>query len=182
MSVTYAEVLAKNVRSARARLYLEQEPLAARMRALGFTAWRRQTVASVERHRRRLTAEEILGLSFALETSAAGLLSPSEDDQVIEFMPDAALSHRDVLSQVWGFARGIIIWDGEKPRRGKPDLGESNILRLVSELASTGVLGRYEIQRSADGAESLILPTGGKPAAAPDAELARDEFHDDHGT
>ena len=83
VTVSYADVLAKNIRAARARRGIEQEPLAARMRALGFSAWRRQTVAGVEKNTRRLTAEEVLGLALALETSFIRLLEPDPDDGLI---------------------------------------------------------------------------------------------------
>jgi hypothetical protein len=44
MRRTYAGVLSRNVRAARGRVGLDQEQLARRMRALGYTAWVRQTV------------------------------------------------------------------------------------------------------------------------------------------
>ena len=46
------------------------------MRALGFKGWRRQTVASVEKGKRRVTVEEALGLAMALETTLPRLLAP----------------------------------------------------------------------------------------------------------
>ena len=41
---------------------------------LGFTEWRRQTVASVEQARRRVMAEEIYGLAAVLGTTTAALM------------------------------------------------------------------------------------------------------------
>jgi hypothetical protein len=50
-AVAYGEVLAANFRAARARAGLGQELVAARMRALGYSEWRYQTVGAVERER-----------------------------------------------------------------------------------------------------------------------------------
>ena len=53
MAQTYDQILARNLRAARARLGLGQESEAARMRALGHASWLRQTVSSAEKGRRR---------------------------------------------------------------------------------------------------------------------------------
>jgi transcriptional regulator with XRE-family HTH domain len=81
----YADVLAANIRAARSRKGLQQEPLAARMQDLGFSAWLRQTVANVEKGRRRVTAEEIFGLAVALETTIAALMTASDPDGWVQF-------------------------------------------------------------------------------------------------
>ena len=47
---------------------------AERMRSLGFSAWIRQTVGTAERGRRRITAEEMVGLAQALGAPVAALL------------------------------------------------------------------------------------------------------------
>jgi transcriptional regulator with XRE-family HTH domain len=73
---TYREALAANFRAARARLGLKQEDVAARMQALGHDAWCHQTVGQIERGKRRLMAEEILGAALALETSISALMIP----------------------------------------------------------------------------------------------------------
>jgi 8-oxo-dGTP diphosphatase len=46
------------------------------MREHGFKDWHQQTVASVEKGKRRVTAEEVLGLVTALETTLPRLLAP----------------------------------------------------------------------------------------------------------
>src|SRR5579875_751710 len=102
VAVPYADVLAKNVRAARARRGLEQEPLAVRMRALGFSAWRRQTVASVEKNTRRLTAEEVFGLAFALETSVISLLEPAREDGPVSLPSGAEVPFLAVHELFWG--------------------------------------------------------------------------------
>jgi len=80
VSSLYGEVIARNIRAARSRVDINQETLAGRMRALGYSAWLRQTVANVEKGRRRVTAEEVLGLALALETAMPDLMRPAAQD------------------------------------------------------------------------------------------------------
>ncbi len=54
------------------------------MRCLGYLAWLRQTVANVEKGRRRVTAEEVLGLALALETAVPDLMRPAGQDGDVE--------------------------------------------------------------------------------------------------
>jgi transcriptional regulator with XRE-family HTH domain len=115
MATPYAEVLAKNVRAARARKGFEQEPVAARMRALGFSAWRRQTVAGVEKNGRRLAADEVLGLAIALETSLTSLLEPARDDGPITLPSGAELPFLTVHELVWGGNELTVMWDDGVP-------------------------------------------------------------------
>ena len=112
---TYADVLAKNVRAARGRVGLQQEPLAARMRALGYSAWLRQAVANVEKGRRRLTAEEVLGLAYALETSMAALIAPATDDKIVDFPSGAEITVSSVRQSARGFNDGSLRWEGNVP-------------------------------------------------------------------
>jgi hypothetical protein len=88
-SVSYREVLAGNIRAARARAGLGQELVAGRMRRLGFSEWRYQTVGVVEKGKRRVTAEEVMALAWVLQTSVYELMRPAES-----------------------------AWPGEVPRRG----------------------------------------------------------------
>jgi len=87
MPDTYADLLARNLRAARAATApkLSQADAAERMRALGFRSWLGQTVSASERGRRRITAEEILGLCVALECPPGALLLP------VHGSPDIAL-------------------------------------------------------------------------------------------
>lgn len=116
----YADVLAKNVRAARSRADLQQEPLAARMRALGYEAWQRQTVANVERGKRRVTAEEILGLAICLETSIVALMAPVNEDKVVDLPSGEQLS----VTAVQMLARGLsdigVTWYDNKPVLNAP--------------------------------------------------------------
>jgi hypothetical protein len=78
MPDTYANLLARNLRAARAATQpkLSQADAAERMRALGFPSWLGQTVSACERGKRRITAVEILGLCAALECPPAALWLP----------------------------------------------------------------------------------------------------------
>ncbi len=122
MADNYGTVLAKNVRAARARKGLDQEPLAVRMRALGYSAWRRQTVASVEKANRRLTAEEILGLALALQTTIGALMEPAADDEFVS-LPSGQLVRGNTVSVSLRFGYdSTIMWDGNVPRFGLPSI------------------------------------------------------------
>jgi transcriptional regulator with XRE-family HTH domain len=112
---TYADVLARNIRAARSRADIGQENLAVRMRALGYEAWIRQTVGSTERGRRRPTAEEILGLAYALETSVASLLAPADEDKIVDLPSGEAVSVGSVFRSAFGFNDGEISWKDDVP-------------------------------------------------------------------
>ena len=108
MATPYVDVLARNARAGRARIDLDQESLAARMRQLGFTAWRRQTVANVERTKRRLAAEEVLGLSIALETTVQALLLPANEDDGIILPSGRPLDGHSVQASVLGYTAAAL--------------------------------------------------------------------------
>lgn len=116
VAVPYTDVLAKNVRAARARRGLDQEPLAARMRALGFPAWRRQTVANVEKNTRRLTAEEVVGLALALETSFMSLVEPVREDGPVGLPSGAEMPFLTAHGLFWGGTQFTVTWDDDVPR------------------------------------------------------------------
>src|ERR1700722_13919669 len=118
---TYAEVLASNIRSARARLRIGQESLAARMRALGYDAWIRQTVGSTERDKnaRRPTAEEIFGLALALETTVQQLMTPAPvgADRWVQLPSGEHLNVEAVQHLVAGVNDGVLRWYKDVPYR-----------------------------------------------------------------
>ncbi|HET9969829.1 MAG TPA: hypothetical protein VFQ68_16460 [Streptosporangiaceae bacterium] len=102
-ATTYTALIARNVRAARAAADLSQADLAERMRALGFTEWRRQTVGNTERGKRRLTCEEALGLMISTETSLEAILQPPRELQwqeialpggQVTLLPVAELGHK----------------------------------------------------------------------------------------
>lgn len=122
---TYADTLAGNIRSARSRMGIGQENVAARMRALGYDAWIRQTVSSTERGRRRPTAEELLGLAICLGTSARRLMSPLWEDKSVELPSGLSLRVGTVEGYVTGewMTDERILWLEDKPLRN-PASGE----------------------------------------------------------
>lgn len=128
-SPTYGDVLAQSIRAARSRKRLGQANVVARMRALGYDQWHRQTMGKVERGERRLMAEEILGLALALETSIGALLDPVREDQFVELPGRQLVDVMTVLRSVRHFNDGLVYWQGDEPRfdTGEPrndDLGE----------------------------------------------------------
>ena len=74
------------------------------MRDLGFEDWHQQTVASVEKGKRRVTAEEVLGLVEALETTLPRLLAPIGGDLWVE-LPSGS-GRRLPGAEVIGLANG----------------------------------------------------------------------------
>jgi transcriptional regulator with XRE-family HTH domain len=134
VAASYGEILARNMRAARGRQGLEQEQLAARMRSLGLTAWRRQTVAAVERSRRRLTAEEVFRLAMALDTTVVTLMSPTRDDRAVE-LPGSGLPDLPVVvsaSIVVGDNLGWVTWpdnDDKAVFSDRPDVNVAEVLR-----------------------------------------------------
>lgn len=117
----YADVIARNIRAARSRADIGQESLAARMRALGYEAWIRQTVGSTERGRRRPTAEEILGLAYALQTTIGALMAPRDEDKTVDFPSGEPIPVRSVQLSAQGQILDAVWWDDDKPvfPRGK---------------------------------------------------------------
>lgn len=112
---TYGEILARNIRAARGRADIGQDSVAARMRALGYDAWIRQTVSSTERGRRRPTAEEIFALSLVLNTSVMALMEPAAEDEAVDLPSGSVLP--------WQWAKATVVlrgglhmkWEGDEP-------------------------------------------------------------------
>jgi transcriptional regulator with XRE-family HTH domain len=100
-ATTYAGLLRRNVKTARARLGINQEALASRMQALGFDVWVRQTVARVEGGKRRLTAEEVFGLAMALRVSVMHLMTPQGYGEMVALPSGVELPIEDVRRLVW---------------------------------------------------------------------------------
>jgi len=110
----YGQVLGRNISAARGRLQLPQSALAERMRALGFP-WKQQTVAVVEKGNRRATAEEVLGLALALETTIARLMGASEENDNVLLpngQPIGAISIERLAGR--GVNDGAVRWAGNE--------------------------------------------------------------------
>lgn len=109
---SYAQLLAANARAARARMGLTQASVARRMKALGFP-WYPQTCGAVERGERPLSAEEILGLTLALEITIDLLtLPPRAEEVTLPAGQVIELPGTTDLPRVW--SRGW--WEGDTPK------------------------------------------------------------------
>jgi transcriptional regulator with XRE-family HTH domain len=157
---TYGEIIAQKAKAARLRADLGQDDLAARMRSLGFSEWRFQTVGNVERGKRRLTAEELLGLALALGTTLQHLLEPSEDggrDDFVTLPSGETVSSDFVTSLVYGLNAGAVTWTDNKPEFG-----------LETQRTSQKALGFAKLMREASSSRDTTLrlenPTAGTVA------------------
>jgi transcriptional regulator with XRE-family HTH domain len=117
---SYSAVLARNVKAARTRRDLKQDVLAVRMKALGYDEWIRQTVSNVEQGKRRLTAEEVFGLSVALDVSVTSLMFPGPDDEPLVELRGGQLIAVPVQWALSTAPSGSVIWDGGKPKFSAP--------------------------------------------------------------
>jgi 8-oxo-dGTP pyrophosphatase MutT (NUDIX family) len=126
----YASILARNMRVARAAADLSQAEVGERMRDLGFTSWLRQTMSTVEKAKRRLTAEEVFWLSYILGTSVIRLMSPTEDDHWIAAPNGKTIHAQHAAQRMRSSGDGAVRWDGnravfmaEQARMGPADDG-----------------------------------------------------------
>jgi transcriptional regulator with XRE-family HTH domain len=101
---TLGTLLASNIRAARSRIGLDQADVTTRMRKLGFGTWHRQTLGNIETSKRRVTAEEVIGLALALETTIPRLLEPLAEDGWVQ-MPSGELVAPSVIADL---ARGRV--------------------------------------------------------------------------
>jgi len=174
--MTYAEVLTRNIRAARSRTGLDQADVVERMRALGYGTWHRQTMGKVERTERRVTTEEILGLSLALETSIVALLAPSPDDKSIELPGGQPIEILSVQRLINGFNDNAVGWKGNTPvfthgRFPAAELPFGTPRALAEHLAGLDrELRTFEAWKNSDGAFEA-WQAAGQPD--PDAEESR---------
>lgn len=108
------------------------------MRALGFD-WHQQTVATVEKGKRRITAEELLFLSYALRTTVAALASPAENGFVLQAPSGAYVAIASVQRSVAGQRDDAIRWDGNEPVFAEAAL---------EQLAAEGLVSRAQVSSS----------------------------------
>jgi len=115
----YASFLGRSISASRGRLQLTQTAIAARMQQLGFTDWRQQTLARVEKGRRPLSTVELLGLAGCLGTTVQYLMSPLPQDDPMEWPSGRVLEVSEVRYLVFG-APGVD--DPRSSVRGARDL------------------------------------------------------------
>jgi transcriptional regulator with XRE-family HTH domain len=163
----YSDVLARNIRAARSRLGVNQEVLASRMQSLGYSAWLRQTVANVEKGRRRVTAEEIFGLAYALETSIGALMQATADDMLVTFPCGDAVAAASVQrSAPVGTNDGAIRWEGTVPAFPEP---------VLHQLAAEGLVNRIRVNQSTGETTRLDPATGQWVKSEPGGQPPADE-------
>jgi hypothetical protein len=112
--ITFGQALARRIQATRRVKELSQESVAARMRALGFDGWTRQTVGSTEKPTRRVTAAEVVGLALALEVAVPILLRAEPIDEAVAF-PTGQLSIESVNRLVMGKNDGSVSWKDDEP-------------------------------------------------------------------
>jgi hypothetical protein len=108
------------------------------MRSLGFD-WHQQTVANVETGKRRVTAEELLFLSYALETTVAAVATPANHGQIIELPTGVYIAAASVQRSIAGIRDDAIQWNGNDPV-----FAEAALEQLVAE----GKLSRVKVSDS----------------------------------
>lgn len=168
--IAYRDALAARLRSVAAGRGLEQANLAARMKALGYT-WHRQTVSAVFQGSRRITAEEILGLSIALETSISELMAPLTNSSRGKFvgLPNGAVVTASEVSGSAGagIPGGFIRWEGDNPifpsnvvLDALGDLPDTtaNIRAAMERGPATPVMSDEELRQEATRMIETVLP------------------------
>lgn len=160
----FSVIVGKSARGTRLARSLSQEQVAARMRAMGFSGWLRQTVGQVERGKRRLVVDEVLALSFALETSIAELIMPAADEQLIELPSGRTVSVAVVRHSIRGNRAAGFRWSGDTPvfpplgpfaTEPGPDL---QLSALLTRLEAVEEQLRAERARNGHHQEELVQP------------------------
>jgi 8-oxo-dGTP diphosphatase len=116
---TEPEILAGNITAARKRRRLQQADLAERMTNLGWK-WVRQTVGEIEALRRKVSIEELIGLSVSLETGLGNLLLPIAGESRLTRLPAGQLIVLPLQHEMPGEPLGPVLWDGNTPRFTAP--------------------------------------------------------------
>jgi transcriptional regulator with XRE-family HTH domain len=104
---SYAALVAANIRAARARADISQASCARRMRALGFESIYPQTIGTIEREERQVSAAEAVALAFVLGTTPEVLLTPPPDVQAVLFGGQA------IPGQRFRVVDDSVSWDGD---------------------------------------------------------------------
>lgn len=89
------------------------------MRELGWK-WVRQTVGEIENNRRRVSTDELIGLSYALETEVGNLLLPAPGEVRLTKLPKGQIVILPLQHEMPGGMGGSVLWDGNKPKFSAP--------------------------------------------------------------
>ena len=125
-AASYDEIVAANLRAARARAGLDQAVVVERMRALGYTTWHRQTMGKVERGERRLLVAEVMALAWVLDTNLPALMSTASGDGEVRFPAGDAISARSIALLALAHNDRSVTWEDTKPTF-TPDKGEITV-------------------------------------------------------
>jgi 8-oxo-dGTP diphosphatase len=140
----YKDLLARNLRSARAAAVLSQDDVRDRMQFLGFKTWQRSTMSLVERAKRGLAPDEIAALALVLQTTIERLVVPPDDrdGQEVE-LPSGDLVRRSRFM----FDDGSVEWDGNVAVFPAASARQEQIRANVTRLAEMNMQAR---ERGAD--------------------------------
>lgn len=83
LKVTFQEVVSRSVKSLRQASGLTQQAFADHMGQVGFTNWKRITVAEVESGKRQMSIEELAAVAILFDTPVAWLYSALDTDEVL---------------------------------------------------------------------------------------------------
>lgn len=86
------------------------------MSALKFD-WHQQTVANVEKGKRRITAEEIFALAWVLDTPVEALLTPAANERGYVKLGDGEVHVVHARTRMRSVSDGAVGWDDDD----KPD-------------------------------------------------------------
>jgi transcriptional regulator with XRE-family HTH domain len=124
----WSDVLAANIRVLRLSCGLEQSDVAERMTFLGHR-WTQQTISEVERGRRNVTVDELLGLALILDATTDELLDPTSRGREwrgLDYGP-AVLEATEAQAWVRGDDRNWLQWPERtimrRPRHAPPNVG-----------------------------------------------------------
>jgi transcriptional regulator with XRE-family HTH domain len=113
-AISYGSLVARNLRAARAAANLSQADVGERMQALGFTSWVRSTMSLAEQGKRRVTIEELAGLTVVFEVDLTVLAYPPGDGQ-----PVSLPGGQEIVFPAARYGASVhpsgSVWDGNRP-------------------------------------------------------------------
>lgn len=112
MGNTYRQLIAANVRAARAHAGLTQDEVAARMRVLGY-GWTQGVVGHVESGRKNLLSCDILAVAVVLETTVAALMAPSPDGSPVDLGGGWQISAVSARNRAYGMGDPSVRWQDD---------------------------------------------------------------------
>lgn len=117
MAQSYGQLVAANIRAARARAGISQKTLGRRMRRLGFGSWFDTKVSRAERDEAPVLVSELLGLAVSLGCTIRDLVGEAPPDARVTFPePAFEVSGTVVRNSGYGWNDTAVSWhDGDMP-------------------------------------------------------------------